>query len=137
MANSPLFGHWKKIDSLRGAVVALGFQRLREIVVSCSILKLVPVGQTQINPVVFWEHSLGCALVCRRFARKIHLSHPEKAYLGGLLHDIGIIVNLTILPEEFAAAVTLAQSQRIPLHEAESEVLGMTHCDSGKILAER
>jgi HD-like signal output (HDOD) protein len=78
MANSPLFGHWKKIDSLRGAVVALGFQRLREIVVSCSILKLVPVGQTQINPVVFWEHSLGCALVCRRFARKIHLSHPER-----------------------------------------------------------
>ena len=55
MANSPLFGHWKKIDSLRGAVVALGFQRLREIVVSCSILKLVPVGQAQINPVVFWN----------------------------------------------------------------------------------
>lgn len=137
MANSPLFGHWKKIDSLRGAVVALGFQRLREIVVSCSILKLVPVGQAQINPVVFWEHSLGCALVCRHFARKIHLSHPEKAYLGGLLHDIGIIVNLTVLPQEFGAAMALAQSKRMPLHEAELDVLGMTHCDSGKMLAER
>jgi HD-like signal output (HDOD) protein len=137
MANSPLFGHWKKIDSLRDAVVALGFQRLREIVVSCSILKLVPVGQTQINPVVFWEHSLGCALLCRHFAHKIHLPRPEKAYLGGLLHDIGIVVNLTTLPKEFGAAIALAQAQHIPLHAAEMEVLGMTHCDSGKILAER
>jgi HD-like signal output (HDOD) protein len=137
MANSPLFGHWQKVDSLRGAVVALGFQRLREIVVSCSILKLMPIGATQINPVVFWEHSLGCALVCRHFARKIKFAHPEKAYLGGLLHDLGILVNLWILPKEFAAAMELAQSQRIPLHEAELNILGMTHCDSGKILAER
>jgi HD-like signal output (HDOD) protein len=75
--------------------------------------------------------------VCRHFARKIHLPHPEKAYLGGLLHDIGIIVNLTVLPTEFSEAISLAQTRCIPLHEAELEVLGMTHCDSGKILAAR
>jgi HD-like signal output (HDOD) protein len=137
MANSPLWGHWRQIDSLRGAVVALGFQRLREIVVSCSILKLMPLGDTGINPIVFWEHSLGCALVCRHFARKINLPHPDKAYLGGLLHDIGIIVNLWILPKEFSLALEKAKSQYIPLHEAELEVLGITHCESGKILAER
>jgi HD-like signal output (HDOD) protein len=137
MANSPLWGHWKEVDSLRGAVVALGFQRLREIVLSCSILKLVPSGASQINPIVFWEHSLGCALVCRHFARKINFNNPEKAYLGGLLHDLGIIVNLWILPKEFGLALELAKSRQIPLHEAELEVLGLTHCDSGKILAER
>jgi HD-like signal output (HDOD) protein len=136
MANSPLFGQWQKIDSLRGAVVALGFQRLREIVVSCSILKLVP-NEAQINPIVFWEHSLGCALVCRQFARKISFPNPEKAYLGGLLHDLGIIVNLWILPKEFETAFEKAKTEKIPLHEAESEVLGMTHCESGRILAER
>lgn len=137
MANSPLWGHWKQVDSLRGAVVALGFQRLREIVLSCSILKLVPSGAAQINPVVFWEHSLGCALVCRHFARKINFNNPEKAYLGGLLHDLGVIVNLWILPREFGLALELAKGRQIPLHEAELEVLGLTHCESGKILAER
>jgi hypothetical protein len=101
MQDGFFIGHWQKVDSLRGAVVALGFQRLRDIVVSCSILKLTPIGATQINPVVFWEHSLGCALVCRHFARKIKFAHPEKAYLGGLLHDLGILVNLWILPKEF------------------------------------
>ena len=88
MANSPLWGHWQKVDSLRNAVVALGFQRLREIIISCSILKLVP-GKAQIDPIVFWEHSLGCALVSRQFARRVNFATPDKAYLGGLLHDIG------------------------------------------------
>jgi HD-like signal output (HDOD) protein len=136
MANSPLWGHWQKVDSLRNAVVALGFQRLREIVISCSILKLVP-GKAQIDPIVFWEHSLGCALVCRQFARRVNFASPEKAYLGGLLHDLGIIVNLWLLPREFATVLDMAQRQRIPLHEAELDVLGLTHCESGQLLARR
>lgn len=136
MANSPLWGHWQKVDSLRGAVVALGFQRLREIVVSCSILTLVP-GEAQINPIVFWEHSLGCALVCRQFARKINFPSPEKAYLGGLLHDLGIIVNLWLVPREFETALEKAKKEKIPLHEAEFDLLGLTHCESGRFLAER
>jgi HD-like signal output (HDOD) protein len=136
MANSPIFGHWQKIDSLKGAVVSLGFQRLRDIVISCSVLKLMPLGDTKINPVVFWEHSLGCALVCRHFARHINFSQPDKAYLGGLLHDLGIVVNLWILPNEFGAVVDRAKSENIPLHEVELEVLGFTHCETGRILAE-
>jgi HD-like signal output (HDOD) protein len=137
MANSPLFGRWQQIDSLKGAVVALGFQRLREIVVSCSFLKLLPLGEGQLDPIVFWEHSLGCALVCRHFARKVDFPQPEKAYLGGLLHDLGIVVNFWILPKEFAETFELARSEQIPLHEAEARVLHLTHCDSGRILAER
>jgi len=137
MANSPLFGHWQKIDTLKGAVVALGFQRLREVVISCSVLRLMPLGSTQINPIVFWEHSLGCALVCRRFARNIAFPQPEKAYLGGLLHDLGILANLWILPEEFGAVLDSAHAESVPLHEVELDMLGLTHCETGRILVER
>jgi HD-like signal output (HDOD) protein len=137
MANSPLFGRWQKIDSIRGAVVGLGFQRVSDIAMSCGILNLTPKEGGGIDPVVFWEHSLGCALVCRHFARKISYPDPGKAYLAGLLHDLGIIVNLWTLPAEFRASVELARSQGIPLHEAEQSVLGFTHCDSGRLLADR
>jgi HD-like signal output (HDOD) protein len=136
MANSPLFGRWQKIDSLRGAVVGLGFQRVGDIAMSCSVLNLMP-SDRGLDPVAFWEHSLGCALVCRHFARKISYRDPGKAYLAGLLHDLGIIVNLWILPKEFAAAFELGSSQGIPLNEAEQSVLGFTHCESGRLLAER
>jgi len=137
MANSPLFGRWQKIDSLRGAVVSLGFQRVSDIAMSCGVLNLTPKDGSAIDPVVFWEHSLGCALVCRHFARKISFPDPGKAYLAGLLHDLGIIVNLWMLPSEFHAAYEIARKDGIPLHEAEQSVLGFTHCESGRLLANR
>lgn len=62
MANSPLFGRWQTITTTRGAVIALGLQRMRDIAVACSVLKLLPGGWDEKNPVVFWEHSLACAL---------------------------------------------------------------------------
>lgn len=137
MANSPLFGRWQKVDSLRGAVIGLGFHRVGDIAMSCGVLNMMPKDCGGIDPVAFWEHSLGCALVCRHFARKISYPDPSKAYLAGLLHDLGIIVNLWVLPKEFSAAFEVARSEGIPLHEAEQRVLGFTHCESGHLLAQK
>lgn len=136
MANSPLFGHWQAIDSLRGAVVALGLQRMRDIVLSCSVLKL-PCAHAQFDPVVFWEHSLACALVGRRLATRIGFPDPGKAYLAGLLHDLGVLVNLWVFPEAFLETLAFARSRQIPLQEAEEQVLGFTHGQSGGLLAAR
>jgi HD-like signal output (HDOD) protein len=137
MANSPLFGRWQKIDSLRGAVIGLGFQRISDIAMSCGVLNMMPKDGDGVDPLVFWEHSLGCALACRHFARKIYFADPGKAYLAGLLHDLGIIVHLWVLPREFAQVLQFAKAQGIPLHEAEQQILGFTHCESGRLLAER
>jgi HD-like signal output (HDOD) protein len=137
MANSPLFGKWQKIESLKAAVVGLGIQRVSNIAMSCGVLNMMPKDLGGINPIAFWEHSLGCALVCRHFARKISYPDPSKAYLAGLLHDIGIILNLWVLPNEFRTAFDLARTQGIPLDEAERQILGFTHCEAGMLLAER
>lgn len=136
MANSPLFGHAKKMDSLRGAVLGLGFERISTIAMSCGILNILPRDRG-IDPAAFWEHSLGCALVSRHFASKISFPDPAKAYLAGLLHDLGFVINLLVLPGEFRAAYEFAREAGVPLHEAEQSMLGFTHCDSGRWLAER
>ncbi|MFZ1009038.1 MAG: HDOD domain-containing protein [Candidatus Sulfotelmatobacter sp.] len=137
MANSPLFGRWQRVETLRGAVVSLGFHHLSDIAMSCGVLNLLPTDKKKLDPVVFWEHSLGCALVCRHLARKLKLSDPGNAYLAGLLHDLGIIVNLWVLPQEFRAAFEIAKAEGIPLHEGEEQSLGFTHSESGRLLAER
>jgi HD-like signal output (HDOD) protein len=136
MANSSLYGRWQKVESLRNAVVSLGFRNVSDIAMSCSVLNMLPGERASLDPIVFWEHSLGCALVCRTLARKIKLSDPGKAYLAGLLHDLGIIVNLWVFPQEFRGAYELAKLEGIPLHEAEQRSMGFTHCDSGRLLAE-
>jgi HD-like signal output (HDOD) protein len=137
MANSSLFGRRQRVETLRGAVLSLGFHHVSDIAMSCGVLNLLPTAEGKLDPVVFWEHSLGCALVCRHLARQLKLSDPGNAYLAGLLHDVGIIVNLWVLPQEFRAAFELANAEGIPLHEGEQRVLGFTHSDSGRILAER
>ena len=137
MANSPLFGRWQKVESLKSAIVGLGIQRVTDIAMSCGVLNMMPGETGGIDPVAFWEHSLGVALVCRNFARKISYPDPGKAYLAGLLHDIGIIVNLWVLPKEFGAAFDFGRTEGIPLHEAELSVLSFTHCESGRMLADR
>jgi putative nucleotidyltransferase with HDIG domain len=137
MANSPLFGRTKPIETVRGAVLSLGIRRMQDIAMSCCLLKLSPTVTCPIDVAVFWEHSFACALLAQRFAQKIGYPNPEAAYLAGLLHDIGIIVNFWMLPEEFSAAIDKARTRHVPLHEAEAEVLGLTHCESGELLAER
>ena len=137
LANSPLFCRWQAVDSLRGAVVALGLGRMKEVALACSFMKMLPQQIGGIDPVIFWEHSLGCALVSRHLARKLNLPYAEKSYLAGLRHDFGIIANVVTLPKEFGEALATARSRAIPLHEAELEIVGITHAESGGILAER
>ena len=137
LANSPLFGRWQAINTTRGAVIALGLQRMREIAVSCCVLKLLPSETKGLNPVVFWEHSLACALVCRRMAKRIGDKDPEQAYLAGLLHDIGFIVNLHLLGEEFYQVMVEASTRECPIDVVEDERFGFNHCESGKVLARK
>jgi putative nucleotidyltransferase with HDIG domain len=137
MANSPLFGRAQNVESLRGAVVSLGFRHISDIAMSCGVLNMLPSDKSNLDPVVFWEHSLGCALVCRHLARKLDFADPDKAYLAGLLHDLGIIVNLWVFPKEFRSAWEAAKVEGIPLHEEEQKMFGFSHTESGRLLAER
>jgi putative nucleotidyltransferase with HDIG domain len=136
MANSPLFGR-RNTETVRSAVVALGVKRIEAIVLGCSLNRMVPADKWALDPVIFWRHSLGCALVSAKMARLIGYPDPEKAYLAGLLHDVGIMVNSVACTEEFRRCVQIACQRHLALHQAEPEHLGFTHCQSGKILAEQ
>src|SRR5512146_238903 len=120
MANSPLFGRCQNIASIRGAVLALGIERVREMATTCSMLHLLPNQVNEYDVRTLWEHSLGVALVSRRFARKIGFREPERAYLAGLLHDIGLIVNLFLVPELFLEAARIAREEGVGFHETEA-----------------
>jgi len=136
MANSALFLRHTAIETIRGAVIALGARRLRDILWSSFLIQLAPRNQWPLNPTAFWEHSFGCALVSQQLARRVGLIDPERVYLCGLLHDIGELVNATLLPDAFRTTVEHAIAHNLSLYEVELTTLGFTHCETGKLLAE-
>lgn len=134
LANSPLFGRGTRTDSVRGAVRTLGISHIRDIAVSTMMMQ-IGGSQNGMDPAVFWEHSLGCAIVSRKLARAVGFEDPEKAYLAGLLHDLGYIVNMVLFPQQEKAALERAMKEGEFLGVTEHEKLGFTHCQSGEILA--
>jgi len=94
MANSALYSRGRAMDSLRGAVRTLGIAHIRDIAISCGLLNVVSASRKVLDPIIFWQHSLACAILARKLARSVGFEDPEKAYLAGLMHDIGFIVNL-------------------------------------------
>jgi len=137
VASSPLFGMAQPPKSIKGAVLTLGLRRVETILLTCCLGQAFPAKKWVLDPVLFWRHSMGCAMVCRKFSEKLAASDGEKAYMAGLLHDIGFMVNCLVFPKEFAPAMERAYREEIPLNEAEQATMGFTHCDTGQALAEK
>jgi putative nucleotidyltransferase with HDIG domain len=137
VASSPLFGLAHPPESIKGAVITLGMRRVETILLTCCLGNAFPTKNWALNPSVFWRHSLGCAMVCRKFSEKLAVADVDKAYMAGLLHDIGFMVNCMAFPEEFANAVKQALQQQVPLDQAERATMGFTHCETGRALAEQ
>lgn len=135
-ANSALFSRRHAVESVRDAVFALGLGRVRDLVFSCSLPGLFASAKQGMAPVTFWRHALGTALVSQRFAQLLAVENHEKLYLTGLLHDIGILVNSLLFPKEFQEILHSAEATETPLYEVEQKVLGFTHCESGRTLAD-
>lgn len=136
MANSPLFGH-REVETVRAAVMVLGIAKVRSLLFGLCMHQTIPKGKWVLDPNAFWRHSLGCALVTQTMARGIGYREPEKAYLAGLIHDIGFLVNSVLYPAKFREAFQHAVAEKCPLHVAEELILGFTHEDSGRLLCKR
>jgi HD-like signal output (HDOD) protein len=134
MANSALYGRAKPTESIRAAVLSLGIRRVEDILLTCCLHRFSSGTKWGGDPLVFWRHSLGCAAVTNELALRIGYSDPDKAYLAGLLHDLGILVNSLAYPEEYGKVLTAAAARSVPLLEQEMQELGFTHCESGSLL---
>lgn len=137
VASSPLFGLTKPPKSIAAAVMTLGLQRIETIVLTSCMGQAFSAENWGIDPVAFWRHSLGCAMVSRKFSEKLAGVDGERTYMAGLLHDLGFLASSMAFPDEFAVAVDRACREQIPLHEAEQATMGFTHCETGFALAEK
>ncbi|HTY37994.1 MAG TPA: HDOD domain-containing protein [Bacteroidota bacterium] len=92
-ANSPMYGFPRRVSDPNFAVILLGFDALREMVVRSIV---TGAFRRMVNSLIrfeaFWDHSIGCGLSARFISEQTGLCDPNDAFVAGLLHDIGYII---------------------------------------------
>ena len=135
LVNSPFYGFPQKVTTISRAVGIIGFEALRNLIFSSSVINLFRApGSEVFRPAEFWKHSIGTALAAKELARHLGEKQVEEFFVGGLMHDIGKLVHEEYFGDPFRQACSLALRNNILLRQAEQEVLHFTHDQTGGLL---
>jgi putative nucleotidyltransferase with HDIG domain len=140
LTNSAFYGLAREVDSVKHAVVIVGMEAIKNLVLSASVLDMFKSDTVdQEFQESYWRHSLATGFCCRFLAKKLQahgMMNTDSAFSSGLLHDIGKIVIACFLSDEYArlqeARAEDTESQDI---ELEDRVLGFNHAQIGAFLA--
>lgn len=141
MTNSAFYGLAREIDSVSQAVMVIGFEAVKNLVLSASVLGMFKGNEVDADfQDRYWRHSLGAAFGSRMIAKRVKsrgFLDAEACFSGGLLHDIGKLVMACFLPDEFKSIQKrLELDPQANVREIEFETLGYDHTKLGAALAE-
>ena len=139
LANSAFFGVRSKVTSISHAITLLGFNTIRNAIISVSIMDALSTnGETsEFNIKDFWKHSVAVAVVSRYIAEQTRLYSPDDCFIGGLLHDIGKIVMLKQFPELFFRIFNNCKEKDQCFFDIEKEEISVSHAYMGYYLAKK
>ena len=137
MVNSAFFGMQRQITDPTEAVMVLGMETVRSLVLSIQAFSQFD----KVKPIYFsidkvWKHSMAVAKIAREIVM-FETKDPNmanEAYTAGLLHDVGKLILATNLDDQYSGALKLAKSKSIPAWEVEHEVFSASHAEVGGYL---
>ncbi len=136
--NSAYYGFPRQIDNLTKAIVILGFNNVRSITLSVSMMEMYSrKGPTGFNFSELWAHAVGTAHCARTLARAFFPRSNDQFFLAGLLHDIGLVAINHCYPKEFMKCVGEAIETKRPFFEVEREHFEFDHGDVGQFIADK
>lgn len=137
LINSPVYKPTQEITSLKRALVYLGLRHVRELALTTSVINAFDgtTGALELN--AFWEHSFGVGMVSKIIAKKVGYEDLEKAYISGIIHDLGEVFLSNFLRDPFMEVLEHIKTHPIKLVDAEAELLGTTHCEIGLSMARK
>jgi len=133
VANSLLYAPRYPSTSILQAVAVLGANTLQGMCVTVGVRAYL--GKTMSHPAMrdLWRHNLGCAIVAQRLAG-VGFIDKDTAFTAGILHDVGRMGLALIQPAAYAVLLEKHQGASATLLEAERELFGWDHCETGRQL---
>ena len=139
LANSPVYGISKEIDSVHKAINIIGTEKVRDIALATSAVDTFEgIPNDLVSMEDFWMHSIFCAIISKHLATEAKLKNPDGLFVAGLLHDIGQLVLFKALPElsHKSLEYVLDDTEDKSLSVVEQEFIGFDHATVGAELAE-
>jgi len=139
LANSSYYGLSYLVGTLKKAITVLGFNTIRNLAVTVSVSGVFTRNHHRsIDVQELWHHSIGCAIASKSLLSKKDPVIQEKAFMCGILHDIGKIIIFLNLPEDTKKILDKIRGNKfLTQSEAERELLGFDHSDLGSFIAEK
>ncbi|HTV51119.1 MAG TPA: HDOD domain-containing protein [Steroidobacteraceae bacterium] len=134
LANSAFYRCVRHISNIEQAVIHLGFNRVRNLVLCAEVFARLPSrpGRAVVDLELLQRHAQSVAAVAH--ALTLRTAWSDDAVLAALLHDIGYWVLVQECPEELQQARDLALARNLSIEHAESAVLGASHAELGAYL---
>lgn len=144
VVNSSFYGLPGQIGSINRAIVMLGLNAVKNIAIAASLAKLFRGGDLtpQFSARDLWTHSNVTAATAKMLANALKLGLSDEAFLAGLIHDIGLMVEMQFDRNKLIDVIrrTAPDSKGIPANDmlaCETELFGVTHQDFGAGLCEK
>ncbi len=136
LVNSAFYSLSQPITSISRAVAFLGMRNLRSIAVTDTLRNIF---HERDNSGIFsrkrlWLHCAVVSICSKLIAERIFGINGDDAYLCGILHDFGMIVEEQIARDQFLAACEACGPTDV-LIDHEQHFLGTDHCQTGYLLA--
>lgn len=138
LINSSFYGLSRSVHSVQQAIVLLGSNTLKNIIITASVFEALGMKgkEAGLNREAFWQHSMGCGMIARCLDGKVNGGHEEEGFISGIIHDIGKVVLDQYFHEKLMAVVRKVQKEPLTFYQAEKDLLGITHAEIGARLAE-
>jgi len=138
-ANSSIFALQRKINTVKDAIFYIGFNEVKNLILAMSVMDIFQTTKIlkNLNPIDLWKHSIAVGVITRHFGILTGIKKIENYFICGILHDIGKLLFIKNIAEEYSEVLEIAEKENIALRDAESKVLGMTHNIAGELIAEK
>ena len=136
LVNSAFYSFPARVDTVSRAVTMVGVRPL--YLLSMGLLfhdMITAIPKNSLNITAFWQHSIATGLAAQEIWKQMGQKEEERLFTGGLLHDIGKLAIACMLPDvEDVYKHLNIKVRRMPMHEAERELLGFDHARFGGML---
>lgn len=140
LVNSAYYGFPRKITTVTHAVVILGFRNVKNIVLTAKTFDLFKSCYVKIRKYfdvnMLWQHSLGVAVIAKKIGELVKYPDQETLFTGGLIHDIGKIVEIKCLFDYMPKIFEMVRDQNMSMWQAEQASFNITHAEIGKVLGD-